>query len=202
MDDDAAPALSRAKTWDCAASSSDDPPAAGADTEPLWLEQAAVRLQSSLTTLDASKVETERLRNALRQEQERLAEALEDLEVVQGERDELEAAVFEAHEVIAANAADSADEGSDGDDGASSGALERLVAERRRLQAEVRSLKVSLAERDALNAELLRKKAEQDAELERALEMNLKLVCRMAEIDARMPPLSATPTRRGGPTLP
>ena len=94
---------------------------------------------------------------------------------MQGERDELEAAVFEAHEVIAANAADSADEGSDGDDGASSGEARRLVAERRRLQASA-LLKVSLAERDALNAELLRKKAEQDAELGRALEMNLKLV--------------------------
>ena len=183
-------ASDRARTWSGAgdgdgASTLSIP----ADDEPRWLESASLQLQSSIASLDANKAETSRLQDEstalalkLRQEQEKLQEALEDLEVVQGERDELEEAVFEVQTL-------EEDEREELQD--TRAALAESRAEVHTLKAELAALRATLAERDAAlqrvvtsNSDLLRDKAEQDAELQRALEMNLTLVYRIAEIDA------------------
>jgi chromosome segregation ATPase len=129
--------------------------------DPLWLEQASALLPSGLQLLDSERssvAEERRQRHdlvaQLHRSQEKLAAALEDLEVVQEERDELEGACEEAHAQI---------EEYEGELGSpasgqselmlTQAALTEARADQAKLRIEVASLKRELAVR---NAELLR----------------------------------------------
>ena len=146
--------------------------------DPLWLEQASAILPAALETLDTertSAIEAKRLReerkqlaDRLRAQEEKLAEALEDLEVVQEERDELEGACEEAHAQMEQYEVELDVTLDDAKARASAeAALAKALQEQATLQAQVAKLNGLLAERDA--------------EILRVVNKNAALVQRLAD---------------------
>ena len=187
--EDESPTIVRASTWapgddaSTLTSSSADPRLLRFDSDatdsgepaeepPLWLKQATAQLPAALESLELERRQGENLAGQLKKQEEALTEALEDIQILQTERDDLEEVCQQCHVQMHEYESELEGRESDTADGALTvarmeGALAEAHAEQERLRSEGAALKEQLTERDA--------------ELLQAAAINARLVQQLAD---------------------